>query len=70
MYDEADDLLGQAMNAEPGEMLHASPAVIRAVASRGFYDGLKMAAAAVDDPISKARLWALSGARLPASGKE
>lgn len=52
-------MLVEAMTAETGELITGSGDEVRAIAQQGFFDGIRMAAALVDDPLTKAKLWAL-----------
>lgn len=52
-------ILEEAMCADNDELISASPDEIRAVAQQGFFDGIRTAAALVDDPATEAKLWAL-----------
>ena len=52
-------MLVEAMVADAGEQISGSADEVRAIAQQGFFDGIRMAAAIVDDPLTKAKLWAL-----------
>lgn len=52
-------MLIDAMTADAGELVQGSADEVRAVAQQGFFDGIRMAAAIVDDPLARAKLWAL-----------
>ena len=52
-------MLIAAVNAEPGEVISGTPDDVRAIAQQGFFDGIRMSAALIDDPLTKAKLWAL-----------
>ena len=52
-------MLVEAMAAEPGDLIQGDADEVRAIAQQGFFDGIAMASALVDDPITKAKLWAL-----------
>lgn len=52
-------MLIEAMAAQAGDLVEGSPDEVRAIAQQGFFDGIRMAAALVDDPLTKAKLWAL-----------
>ncbi|MEL6362375.1 MAG: hypothetical protein AAFR21_14960 [Pseudomonadota bacterium] len=55
----AHRMLIEAMDAEEGEMIICDADEVRAIAQQGFFDGIRMAAELVDDPLTKAKLWAL-----------
>lgn len=52
-------MLVEAMSAEAGDLIQGDADEVRAIAQQGFFDGIRMAAALVDDPLTKAKLWAL-----------
>ena len=52
-------MLVEAMSAEAGGLIQGDADEVRAIAQQGFFDGIRMAAALVDDPLTKAKLWAL-----------
>lgn len=52
-------MLVEAMNAEPGDLIQGGADEVRAIAQQGFFDGIRMAAALADDPLTQAKLWAL-----------
>jgi hypothetical protein len=52
-------MLIEAMSADAGDLIQGDADEVRAIAQQGFFDGIRIAAALVDDPLSKAKLWAL-----------
>jgi len=52
-------MLVEAIDADAGDIIQGTPDEVRAIAQQGFFDGIRMAAAIIDDPLVKAKLWAL-----------
>lgn len=52
-------MLIEAVSGPEDATISGSPDEVRAIAQQGFADGIRMAAAIIEDPLTKAKLWAL-----------